>query len=144
MRLDEIQELWSDDSQLDRNDLANQSLLYPKLHSKYYAIFLHEKMMMLQLKDEAVKLKFDKYEFYTQGPSSYTNEKGWEPPACGRVAKMEADRYMEADNDIIKLNQKLQFQVEKTKFVESIIGSLVQRGFAIKNAIEVIRFESGN
>ena len=39
MKLEEIQESWSSDSQIDDTQLDNESLKIPELHHKYYRIF---------------------------------------------------------------------------------------------------------
>ena len=35
MNIDEIHELWSKDSKIDQDELAEESLKTPQLHSKY-------------------------------------------------------------------------------------------------------------
>jgi hypothetical protein len=51
--------------------------------------------------------------------------------------------YIEADQDIIKLNLRIAMQQEKVDALESIIRSINNRGFLIKNAIEFAKFQVG-
>ena len=44
MTLEEIQKLWSSDSQLDDSQLDNESLKIPELHHKYFRIFSDENL----------------------------------------------------------------------------------------------------
>ena len=39
MNLDEIQASWAEDSKLDPDNLHNESIKIPSLHSKYYNIY---------------------------------------------------------------------------------------------------------
>jgi hypothetical protein len=52
MKLEEIESLWEQDSKIDRTDLDNESLKIPMLHSKYYKIYLREKIQNPILCDE--------------------------------------------------------------------------------------------
>jgi hypothetical protein len=51
---------------------------------------------------------------------------------------------MDSDKDLAERLLKLQVQREKVELLENIIKTLNGRGFLIKNAIDFIRFTSGN
>ena len=144
MKLEEIQEVWSIDSEIDDFELDAELLKITKLHSKYYKMFSNENMMLYKLESELKLLQLDKFEFYTQGNTKETMEKGWTLPAKGMVIKSEVPMYMEADRDIIKLNLKIALQREKVEFLESIIKTFNNRGFNIKSAIEFRKFQAGS
>lgn len=143
MKLDEIFELWKIDSQIDRTELGEESLKIPKLHHKYYQIFSMEKLQLRKLESEYKKLKLEKYEFYTLGPSQESRDKGWVLPAKGLILKSDIPMYMEADNDIIEMSLKIGYQQEKIDFLESIIRSLSNRGYNIKTSIDWSKFMMG-
>ena len=92
---------------------------------------------------EMKQLKLDKYEFYTQGPNEETESKGWKLPAKGLILKTDIPMYMDADSDIIKLSLKIGLQQEKIEFLDSIIRSLMNRGYNIKAAIDWTKFTMG-
>jgi hypothetical protein len=142
MKLEEIESLWEQDSKIDRTDLDNESLKIPMLHSKYYKIYLREK---IQLKSEELEYKQFyklKHEYYN-GKLSQEELKdlGWEPFQF--VLKNDLQVYIDADKDVITRLLKLQVQREKVELLENIIKTLNGRGFLIKNAIDFIRFTSG-
>lgn len=143
MKLDEIQELWNTDVEISEHELDSESLKIPKLHSKYYNIYTKEKLLLYKLESELKFLKLEKYEFYSQGHTKETMEKGWIMPAKGVIIKSEIPIYMEGDKDIIDLNLRIAVQKEKTEFLESIIKSLNNRGFQIKSAIDFMKWKSG-
>jgi hypothetical protein len=143
MKLDEIFEQWQLDSNIDKTELGDESLKIPKLHHKYFQVYTSEKLLLRKYEAEMKQLKLEKYEFYTQGPSKETMNKGWELPSRGMILKQEMPMYMEGDKEIIALSLKIGMQQEKIEFLESIIKSLTNRGFQIKAAIEWTKFTMG-
>lgn len=135
--------MWTRDSTINREQLTHKSLEIPYLHGKYYKLFIKERMVLVAIDQQLKNLKLDKYEFYTQGPTQETPD-DWKLPDSGRIrVKADVGRYLEADKHIQDLEFKYAMQLEKVKFIESIINTLKNMGFAIKNALDVMKFESG-
>ena len=103
MKLEDIFELWNEGSQIDSQDLGEEALKIASLHHKYYQILIHERMTLRQREAELKALRLEKYEFYTQGPTKETQERGWKLPAIGRVLKADAMNYVDTDADVVKL-----------------------------------------
>ena len=143
MKLESIFELWDHDSKIRREDLSEESLKISTLHSKYHKIYTQERLTLRKYEHELKQLKLDKYEFYTQGPTKETMDKGWQLPPIGKVIRSDVDKYMDADKDIIQLALKIGVQHEKIELLESILKTIHNRGFQIKNAIDWIKFTSG-
>jgi phosphoenolpyruvate synthase/pyruvate phosphate dikinase len=142
MKLEEIEALWEQDAKVDRTDLDNESLKIPMLHSKYYKIYLREKIQLKSEEQEYKQFYKLKHEYYTGKLSQEDlNEYGWEPFQF--VLKNDLQVYVDADKDIANRLLKLQVQREKVDLLENIIKTLNGRGFLIKNAIDFIRFTSG-
>jgi hypothetical protein len=144
MKIEDILDLWKEDSQIDRTELGNAALIIPKLHHKYYQIFVAEKLSLRSQEADMKKLKLDKYEFYTQGHTDQSRNLGWELPSRGMILKADIPMYMDADKDIIKLSLKIGIQQEKIELLESIIKSLTNRGYQIKSAIDWVKFTMGS
>ena len=68
---------------------------------------------------------------------------GWEPFAL-KVLKTDLSIYMEGDQDLGNITNKIEFQKEKIALLESIIKTVINRGFLIKNAIDWNRFTTGS
>ena len=143
MKFEDIFASWEKDSVIERTELAEESLKIPKLHHKYYSMFVAERATLRKLESDLKKLKLDKYEFYTQGPTNETKEKGWRLPPKGLILKADVPMYMEADQDIIDLSLRIGMQQEKVEFLESIIRTFQTRGYIIKNAIDFNKFTMG-
>ena len=143
MTLDEIFDLWKQDCEINREDLGTSALDIAKLHHKYYRIFSQERLLYKKIESETKKLKLEKYEFYTDGPTSDQLDKGWSLPSKGRILKSDINMYLESDDDLIKMNLKLAYQMEKLDLLESIIRSITNRGFQIRAAIDWAKFQTG-
>lgn len=143
MKIETIYEMWAEDSNIDRMDLGEESLKISSLHQKYSQIFAHEKIQLRKYEAQLKVLKLEKYEFYTQGPTQETQEKGWELPAIGKVIRSDVQQYIEADKDVIHLTLRIGIQNEKISLLDSIIKNIFNRGFQIKNAIDWMKYASG-
>jgi hypothetical protein len=143
MKIEEIFEHWEKDSQIDKTELGDAALNIPKLHHKYFQLLVNEKMQLRKLEAEFKRLKLDKYEFFTQGPNEDTKDKGWKLPPKGMILKGDIPMYMEADEEIINISLKIGLQQEKVELLDSIIKTIINRNFVIRNAIDWQKFTMG-
>jgi hypothetical protein len=143
LKLEDIFEHWKEDSHIDKTELGDESLKIAKLHHKYYQLLVAERLLLRSQENELKKLKLEKYEFFSQGPNEETQLKGWKLPAKGLILKSDIPMYIEADDDIIKISLKIGIQQEKIELLESIIKTIINRGFHIKSAIDFLKFTNG-
>jgi hypothetical protein len=144
MSVDDILALWKEDTEIDSSNLLVESLKIPQLHHKYLKLYYAEQEAFLNLekvKKEAMRVKSE----YYRGNLSAEELKmyGWEP-FNQRLLKDDIYHYIESDSDIIKLNLKISLQKEKTQLLHSIITSINNRNFTIKNSIDWLRWSNGS
>lgn len=143
MKISDLIDSWKQDINIDLTDLANESIKIPKLHAKYYELFINENLLYSKLEKDYYKLRKIKTEYYTGRLDDDVLEKNkWEPFQL-KVLKQDIDTYLQADDDIIKTLLNLSLQKEKVDFLKEIIKQLNTRTFLIKNALEFLRFSSG-
>ncbi len=65
MNLDKIQEMWERDAVIDPDNLHDESIKIPVLHSKYYTIYNTITLMREKARDQYSKIKLERYNFYT-------------------------------------------------------------------------------
>jgi hypothetical protein len=143
MKLEDIFAEWDVDSQLDRNKLDVVALGLPQMHAKYLRYLSHERLLLKKFEADYKTMKFDKHDFYVDGPNEETPPT-WVSPAKGRIIKTDVGRYLEADKDLINLSLKIGMQQEKIETLKSIVDTISRLGFQVKNAIDWMRFQSGN
>ena len=143
MKLDEIQKMWSDDSNIDRTELGEESLRIPQLHSKYFKLFSDERLMLRKYERAFKEMYKLKYEYYNGTISEEElKENAWEPFAL-KILRTDINMYMDADSELGVLDNKIQLQKEKVDFLESIIKNLPPRGYQINAAITWEKFKVG-
>lgn len=143
MKLEDIQAMWQNDSKVDRTELGDESLRIPALHSKYYNLYLEERMSLKKYESAFKKLYKAKFEYYNGTISEEElKENEWEPFAL-RILKSDVNVYLQGDEDLNELDQRVELQKLKVEFLESVIKNLPSRGYQIKSAIDWEKFKVG-
>lgn len=140
MNLDEIQSLWEQDSFIDQDNLHEESVKIPLLHSKYYKIY-NNILLLKKLEESKYKeLKKKKWEYYTgkADPEVYV-----ENPFEYKVLRQDLDKYMDADKEIIRIITKIDYFNVMLDYLNSILKTISNRTFQIKNAIDFMKFTAG-
>ena len=65
MKLEEIQELWNRDREIDISELATESIRIPQIHDKYLKIYVDEKIKLRKLKLNLAKISKMKLDYYS-------------------------------------------------------------------------------
>jgi len=141
MNLEKIQEMWEKDSQIDPDNLHNESLKIPQLHSKYYTLYNTITLLKEKARENHNKIKLERYNYYTgKAPVEVYAE---EPFPYKIREKDSLQRHMEADEKLNLIEMKIKYYDVMLKFLEEIIKNISNRTFQIKNAIEWQRFQAG-
>ena len=141
MDLEKIQEMWENDSTIDPDNLHDESLKIPQLHSKYYTIYNTITLLREKARGTYNRVRLERHNYYTgKAPA----EVYVEDPFPYKVRDKEAlQRYMEADEKLNSIDLKIRYYDVMLKFLEEIIKTVANRTFQIKNAIEWHRFQAG-
>ena len=141
MDLDKIQAMWEKDSKIDPDNLHDESLKIPQLHSKYYTLYNTITLMREKARTTQNEISLDRYRYYT---GTAPAEVYAEEPFPYKIREKEAlQKYMEADERLAKINLKVKYYDTTLKFLEEIIRAVSNRTYQIKNAIEWQKFQSG-
>ena len=144
MKFEEIQKLWSGDCEIDETELSQESVKIPQLHNKYLILFHDERLRLRTMKFDHSKLLKVKREYFSGRMDATELEAyDWEPFQY-KLLKADVQEYIDADDDIIEGKKKLSLQEEKVEYLESVVKSLTNRGYLIKNAIDWKRFTEGH
>ena len=141
MNLEKIQEMWERDANIDPDNLHNESLKIPQLHSKYYTIYNTFSLLREKSRDSYNRIRLERYNYYTGKASA---EVYAEDPFPYKVREKDAiQRHMEADEKLSTSEMKIKYYDVTLKFLEEIIRNVSGRTYQIKNAIEWQKFQSG-
>ena len=143
MKLEEIQELWNRDREIDISELATESIRIPQIHDKYLKIYVDEKIKLRKLQLNLAKISKMKSDYYSgRMPQEELDRLEWQPFLV-KVLKSEVNSYIESDDDIIKLKETIALMEEKINYIDSVIRMINNRGFQIKSAIDWIKYKDG-
>ena len=141
MNLEQIQEMWEKDSKIDPDNLHDESLKIPQLHSKYYTLYNTITLLRERAREQYSKVRLERYNYYTgKAPAeAYVEE-----PFPYKVREKDAiQRHLDADDKMNKIDMKIKYYDVMLKFLEEIIRAISNRTYQIKNAIEWNKFQAG-
>jgi|TARA_B100000085_G_scaffold270981_1_gene283978 hypothetical protein len=141
MNLENLQEMWKTDSRLDDDLHDNDSIAIPQLHMKYMEFHNTYSLMKRERELEMKRLVRDKWLYYKgKAPASVYKEM---PFDYKLTAKDEISMFIEADEEIQKIQYKIDYIEQVLFFLDGVLRMINNRTYHIKNAIEWKRFQSG-
>ena len=141
MNLEEIEKMWERDSVIDPDNLHEESLKIPQLHSKYYTLYNTITLLREKARETYNRVRLERYNYYSgKAPAeAYVEE-----PFPYKVRDKDAlQRHMDADERLNKIDLKVRYYDVMLKFLEEIIKCISNRTYQIKNSIEFMKFTAG-
>jgi hypothetical protein len=141
MNLEEIQDMWERDSVIDPDNLHEESLKIPQLHSKYYTLYNTITLLREKARETYNRVRLERYNYYSgKAPAeAYVEE-----PFPYKVRDKDAlQRHMDADERLNKIDLKVRYYDVMLKFLEEIIKMITNRNYSIKNSIDFMKFTAG-
>ena len=141
INLDKIQSMWQEDCKIDIDNMHEESINVPQLHSKYHDIL--NNLILLRTKAQKIQksVRHERYEYYSgqADPEVYEKE-----PFPKKVRDKDAlIRYMDADDRVSDANLKVEYYDVMINYTESILKQISNRTYQIKNSIEWHKFQAG-
>ena len=141
INLDKIQSMWQEDCKIDIDNMHEESIKVPQLHSKQHEIL--NNLILLRTKAQKIQksVRHERYEYYSgkADPEVYEKE-----PFPKKVRDKDAlIRYMDADDRVSDANLKVEYYDVMINYTESILKQISNRTYQIKNSIEWHKFQAG-
>jgi hypothetical protein len=141
-QLDELLEMWRQDSVIDRTEPSKELLKIPQLHSKYLNILSKHRLLSKDAEFKYNKMKRLKWEYYTgKLDDDQLKKYGWEP--FPYVLKSELSTYLESDDDINKYIVNKAVHDEVVDVCTSIMKELNNRAWELRSYIDWEKFIQG-
>tara|TARA_R100001510_G_C7655558_1_gene214787 strand:- start:3647 stop:4075 length:429 start_codon:yes stop_codon:yes gene_type:complete len=141
MNLESIQEMWEKDSKIDTDLYCEESVKIPSLHAKYHSLLNTFSTLKIDREQELNKLLRDKWIYYKgKAPSKLYAEMPFDLKLTNRD---EVETFVNADSDVQKARARLAYIEVCLNFLDSVIRTINNRGFQIKNAIDWEKFKAG-
>jgi len=143
MNIEDIRHMVNRDLKMDETELDLESMKTPQLHNKYLIIFTDEKLILGKLKSDFNILKKNKWLYYTGKLSKeQLDDMGWDTFDLN-ILKSDIDKFLDGDEDLITLANRILLQQEKVNYIESIIKTINNRQWYIRSAIDWMKFTNG-
>lgn len=136
-----IKSMWEKDSQIDIDNLHQESLNIPILHSKYYDIYNNLVLLKAKAEQQRKNIKHERYEYYSgkADPDVYVKD-----PFPKKVRDKDAmNKYLDADKKLSNVCMKIEYYDAMINYVDSILKQISNRTYQIKNSIEFLKFQAG-
>ena len=144
MNLDELRKMVSIDLPMDTTELDKESMKTPQIHNKYLILHTDEKLILGKIQSDFNVLKRDKWLYYTGKMSQEElDEKNWEPFNL-KILRPDIDKFIESDEDIIRLSNRILLQKEKVNYLENVIKIINNRQWSIRSSIDWLKFTNGS
>ena len=141
INLDKIQSMWQEDCKIDIDNMHEESIKIPQLHSKYHEMLNNLILLRTNAQKIQKSVRHQRYEYYSgkADPEVYEKE-----PFPKKVRDKDAlIRYMDADDRVSDANLKVEYYDVMINYTESILKQISNRTYQIKNSIEWHKFQAG-
>ncbi len=144
MILEDIEKEWANDSIISPLKLDEESLKIPRLHAKYHRILTEEKIRLIKIQEKLQELEYIYEQFYSK-TLTLEELQQYNLPAVldKKYVKPEIPKAVANTKEVIEYKRKLGIQHVKLELLDSIMKSIMNRNWIIKDAITWRQFESG-
>jgi hypothetical protein len=144
MKLEELQNMWAKDCQIDDDHLGEASTTTPNLHAKYIHHLIDAKLRLAKTKSDYNLMRKTKFRYYRGELSrDELQHLGLEQWQGVKPLKNEMDEFLTGDDELNNLDIKVQYLESMVYFLESVMSQIRSRDFQIKNAITWKQFLVG-
>jgi hypothetical protein len=144
MNLEQLQEEWDVDCQIDDNYLGESAVATPKLHAKYIRFLISVKLKHTKLSSDYNILRKNKFRYYRGELSrDELTDLGWEQWQGVKPLKNEMDEFLAGDSDLNTMKVKIDYLETMIYFLESVLGQIKARDWQLKTAVTWKQFLAG-
>jgi len=144
MNIEQIQEMWEVDAEIDDNYLGEHATKTPKLHAKYVKILVGVKLKHTKLQSDYNMLRKAKFRYYRGELSrEELSDLGWSQWQGVKPLKNEMDEFLSGDTELNTLRVKIDYLETMIYLLESILGQIKARDWQLKSGIEWKKFLAG-
>lgn len=144
IKLEELSDEWTKDCNLDYSNIKLEILNIPKLHAKYIRHLNDHKRASLKVKFDYDKMKEIRTSYYLGYLDKETlDQYGWEQFDLNIKTKGGVEKFINADELLIKLLQKKSYHDLAISTCEAILKELSSRTWQLKSYIDYEKFLSG-
>jgi len=144
MNIEQVQEEWDKDCEIDDNYLGENSTATPKLHAKYVKILVQVKLKHTKLSSDYNLTRKNKFRYYRGELSrDELQDLQWDQWQGVKPIKNEMDEFLKGDVELNNMEIKIKYLETMIYFLESVLQQIKARDWQIKTAVEWKKFLAG-
>ncbi len=144
MNIEQLQEEWDKDCEIDDNYLGENSTATPKLHAKYVKMLVQVKLKHTKLSSDYNLLRKNKFRYYRGELSrEELQDLQWDQWQGVKPIKNEMDEFLKGDAERNAMEIKIKYLETMVYFLESVLQQIKARDWQIKTAVEWKKFLAG-
>lgn len=137
-----VQDMWEKDSELDMDNLHQESINTPRLHAKYYDLYNMTKLLKERAEHTRKNIRHERYEYYSgkADPEVYNQD-----PFPKKIRDKETmQKYLDADKELSRFSLKIKYYDIILDYIDNILNKMIaNRSYQIRAAIDFMKFNSG-
>ena len=137
-----VQDMWEKDSELDMDNLHQESINTPRLHAKYYDLYNMTKLLKERAEHTRKNIRHERYEYYSgkADPEVYNQD-----PFPKKFRDKETmQKYLDADKELSRFSLKIKYYDIILDYIDNILNKMIaNRSYQIRAAIDFMKFNSG-
>jgi len=136
--------MWEQDSRIDETNLGRESTRVPTLHAKYLTYLSKVKLQLRKAESDYYNTRRLKYRYYRgEMTQSELESNGWEQWQGNKPLKNEMDEFLQCDQHLVELEDKVEYFKTVIYTLEQILRSINSRTWDIKTAVDYMKFSNG-
>jgi hypothetical protein len=140
-----VLEEWKVDSTMTETKVVEELLRTPNLHAKYLQYFLYCKAKMSNADANFNRLKGVKRRYYKgEMTLQELQQRGWDQYQGLKMSMSEFNNMVEMDDDLISLQEKVDYWKSNIQILEYIMRQIQSRDFQLKAIVDYKKFIEGN
>jgi hypothetical protein len=144
MNIEQLQEEWDRDCEIDDNYLGENSTATPKLHAKYVKMLVQVKLKHTKLSSDYNLTRKNKFRYYRGELSrDELQDLQWDQWQGVKPIKNEMDEFLKGDAELNAMEIKIKYLETMIYFLESVLQQIKARDWQIKTAVEWKKFLAG-
>lgn len=144
MNIEQLQDMWEADCEIDDNYLGEHATKTPKLHAKYVKLLVGVKLKHTKLQSDYNMLRKAKFRYYRgELGREELQVLGWAQWQGVKPLKNEMDEFLTGDEDLNTMKVKIEYLETMIYLLESILTQIKARDWQLKTAVEWKKFLAG-
>lgn len=140
--LEDLMDNWERDSKVDSTEPGKEVIRVPVLHNKYNKFLSQHNLALKKCVMDVAKMRKLKWMYYNGKLTQEELEKfGWEPFPF--TLKADLNIYMDADDDLQRLNAKKALHEECVSFCTNVMKELNNRTWQLRSFMDWEKFIMG-